>query len=69
MKNDPHAVRQQWKLQVEFDLETFSRENTFTEEDVQERISNLLRGMEYNHAGKFAVKIGEIASAKAKDIT
>jgi len=51
MKNDPHAVRQQWKLQVEFDLETFSRENTF------------------NHAGKFAVKIGEIASAKAKDIT
>jgi hypothetical protein len=69
MQNDPHAVRQQWKIKVEFDLITHSRENTFTEEDVQERISNLLRGMEYNHAGKFAVKIGEINSAEAKDVT
>ena len=62
-------IRQQWKMKVEFDLETFSRENTFTEEDVQERIANFLRGMEYTHAGKFAIKIGEVKSAEAKDVT
>jgi len=67
IRSNPKTVMQRWRVNVSFDLASYSLENTMDEEKIKERIRLFIEATYYEFAKKSSLHFGQTSNLEVEE--